>query len=91
VSADVDQARRLLELVPCLPPLRWGRDELRIGDMWNSNSVVSWLLASSGLPAELIRPPSHGRTSGWEAGIALARAQRPGALPEANSELVLSR
>jgi hypothetical protein len=75
VSDDVRQARRLLELAPFLPPLRWGRDELRIGDMWNSNSVVSWLLESSGLPAEHIRPPQGGRAPGWRAGIELARAR----------------
>ena len=91
VSDDVDQARRLLEIVPCVPPLRWGRDELLIGDMWNSNSVVAWLLASSGLPAELIRAPRGGRSPGWEAGIALALAQRIDSRPMAISELVPSR
>jgi hypothetical protein len=34
-----------LELVPEVPTLVWGRDELRAGEMWSSNSVVSWLLA----------------------------------------------
>jgi hypothetical protein len=77
VSADVDQARRLLELAPLLPPLRWGRDELGIGDMWNSNSVVSWLLKSSGVPAERIRPPHGGRAPGWVAGLELAHARPP--------------
>lgn len=71
VSDDLHQARRLLDLVPCVPPLKWGRDELRIGDMWNSNSVVSWLLAGSGLPAEHIHPPQGGRAPGWKAGLEL--------------------
>ena len=44
VSDDDDQARRLLTLVPRVPTLTWGRDELGTGDMWNSNSVTSWLL-----------------------------------------------
>jgi len=92
VSGDVRQARRLLEVAPSLPPLRWGRDELGIGDMWNSNSVVSWLLASSGVPAEDIQPPPGGRAPGWEAGIALARTHRVGArVRQPDSELVLGR
>jgi hypothetical protein len=45
---DENQAHRILELVPTVPPLLWGRDELGVGDMWNSNSVVSWLLARRG-------------------------------------------
>jgi hypothetical protein len=73
VSDDLDTARRVLELVPAIPALRWGRDELRIGDMWNSNSVVSWLLTKSGLPATDIQPPTGGRAPGWMAGIEVAR------------------
>ena len=57
VSDDAGQAQRLLELVVSVPPLTWGRDQLGTGDMWNSNSVISWLLARSGLPIEEIRPP----------------------------------
>jgi hypothetical protein len=74
VSGDLDLARRLLDLVPSVPPLRWGRDELHTGDMWNSNSVVSWLLATTGLPAENIMPPHGGRAPGWKAGLELARS-----------------
>jgi hypothetical protein len=65
VSSDLDQARRLLDLVPSVPPLRWGRDELRTGDMWNSNSVDSWLLVASGLPANQVQLPEGGRAPGW--------------------------
>jgi hypothetical protein len=72
VSDDPNTARRLLELVPSVPPRTWGRDELGTGDMWNSNSVVAWLLARAGLPAEDIRPPNGGRAPGWRAGLELA-------------------
>lgn len=72
VSDDVQQARRLLELVPFLPPLRWGRNEVGIGDMWNSNSVVSWLLTRAGIDAERIQPPLRGRAPGWHAGVVIA-------------------
>jgi hypothetical protein len=73
LSDDPDVARRLLELVGSLPRPVWGRDELRTGEMWNSNSVTAWLLARSGLPMEAIRPPAGGRAPGWEAGLVMAR------------------
>jgi hypothetical protein len=40
--------------------------------MWNSNSVISWLLVRSGLPADAFQPPTGGRAPGWEAGIVTA-------------------
>jgi hypothetical protein len=77
LSDDPDCARRLLEQVPRVPTPVWGRDELRTGEMWNSNSVISWLLARSGLDVESIQPPSGGRAPGWRAGIVLARREKP--------------
>jgi hypothetical protein len=50
----------------------WGRDEFHTGDMWNSNSVISWLLARAGIEASNIRPPQGGRSPGWHAGLAVA-------------------
>ncbi len=67
---------RLLRLVPHVPMLVWGRDESRTRDMWNSNSVVSWLLAQCGVLVETVLPPEGGRAPGWQAGIAVAR-RRP--------------
>jgi hypothetical protein len=72
VSADEERARQVLDLVPHFPPCTWGRDELRTGDMWNSNSLIAWLLANSGHDLGAIRPPSRGRAPGWSAGIAAA-------------------
>jgi hypothetical protein len=37
--------------------------------MWNSNSVIAWLLAAAGLPAGELTPPRHGRAPGWHAGL----------------------
>ena len=71
-------ARRLLELVRSLPSPVWGRDELRTGEMWNSNSVIAWLLARSGLPTESIWPPAGGRAPGWQAGLAVAHRRPDG-------------
>jgi len=72
LSADPRVARRLLERVADLPALVWGRDELHTGEMWNSNSVVSWLLCRSGIPAGSIAPPTGGRAPGWHAGVVAA-------------------
>jgi hypothetical protein len=77
LSDDPRRARRLLELVGSLPAPVWGRDELGTGEMWNSNSVISWLLARSGLPTDAIRPPADGRAPGWEAGLIAASRQQP--------------
>jgi hypothetical protein len=43
--------------------------------MWNSNSVISWLIARSGLDVDAIHPPSGGRAPGWRAGIVVARRE----------------
>jgi len=69
VGDDPDTARRLIDIVPAVPTLIWGRDELRVGDMWNSNSVVAWLLARSGIDVGPVRPPQGGRAPGWHAGL----------------------
>lgn len=72
LSNDPLLARRLLDLVPEVPTLVWGRDELRAGEMWNSNSVIAWLLARSGFDIDSIQPPSGGRAPGWDAGVTVA-------------------
>ena len=72
LTNDPAAAGRLLGLVGALPSPVWGRDELRTGEMWNSNSVIAWLLARSGLPTAPIRPPAGGRAPGWQAGLAVA-------------------
>jgi hypothetical protein len=88
LSDDPAVARRVLELAPQVPALVWGRDELRTGDMWNSNSVVAWLLACSGIDASALHPPAGGRAPGWDAGLTLARrtAEPPRALEYAATE-----
>jgi hypothetical protein len=73
VTVDPDRARNLLEQVAAVPPLIWGRSPPGTGDMWNSNSVIAFLLTRSGLLDDGCRPPIGGRAPGWEAGIATAR------------------
>src|SRR5215813_4522233 len=75
VTADVIRAQRLLDLTPSVPTPVWGRDELRTGEMWNSNSVISWLLTRAGIEAGQLQPPAGGRAPGWYAGLAVARRQ----------------
>jgi hypothetical protein len=73
LTNDPELAQRVLDLVPKVPTPVWGRDELHAGEMWNSNSVVSWLITRCGLSAESVRPPQGGRAPGWRAGVVVAR------------------
>ena len=75
LTGDPRTARRLLALAPYVPMPVWGRDELHTGEMWNSNSVIAWLIASSGLETDAIQPPTGGRAPGWNAGLTIARRQ----------------
>jgi hypothetical protein len=75
---DVRQAQRLLDLVPSVPTPVWGHDEFGVGEMWNSNSIISWLIPRSGMAAEVIPLPTGGRAPGWEAGIAIAHRHASG-------------
>ena len=63
----------LLAQVGSLPRFTWGRDTLGCGDMWNSNSLVSWLLMTSGIDATRVSPPDGGWAPGWASGVAVAQ------------------
>lgn len=87
-------ARALLDRVPQVPVRTWGRDYNHDGDMWNSNSLTSWLLATSGVDAARLYPPLGGRVPGWCAGIIAAGSplpRQPGACPAADAAPALSR
>ena len=77
LELETDPARvgELLRLVPSVPSAVWGRDELGTGEMWNSNSVVSWLLVASGHDVDGVAPPCGGRAPGWMAGRVVAERQ----------------
>jgi hypothetical protein len=75
LTDDEDRARRVLAAIRRVPTPVWGRDELGMGEMWNSNSVIAWTLASVELDAESIQPPTGGRAPGWQAGVLAARRQ----------------
>ena len=73
VSSDPERLADVRVLVAACPTFTWGRDALACGDMWNSNSLVAWLLASTGDVTGLV-PPHEGRAPGWRSGIVLARS-----------------
>jgi hypothetical protein len=77
ISNDVDQARRVLQSIDSVPPLVWGRSEPGTGDMWNSNSMISWVLERTGVDIDNVQPPNGGRAPGWKAGVAVARGLLP--------------
>ena len=62
----------VLDLVAHVPTATWGRDELGTGEMWNSNSIIAWLLAASGHDVGAIAAPRGGRAPGWSAGLIAA-------------------
>jgi hypothetical protein len=72
LAIELPTATALLDLVPMVPTPVWGRDELHAGEMWNSNSVTSWLLCRTGLDAGHFGPPDGGRAPGWNAGVVVA-------------------
>jgi hypothetical protein len=73
LSESPQRVGAFLEVLGKVPTFTWGRDELGAGDMWNSNSVVAWALARTGLDMTTVRPPANGRAPGWTAGLSLAR------------------
>jgi hypothetical protein len=90
VTDDPAQASQILDLVPSVPALVWGRDEGHTGDIWNSNSVISWLIASASLDVAGIHPPSGGRAPGWQAGLERSAWDAARALGSSRKAMVAS-
>jgi hypothetical protein len=76
ISDDAEVVGEVLRELMGVPTPVWGRDELHTGEMWNSNSVVSWTLERVGVIDAAGRPPRGGRAPGWDAGAAVARRSR---------------
>ena len=72
LSDDGADARQVLDVLPSIPTPVWGRDELDTGEMWNSNSVIAWVLSRSGIDLSAVDLPSGGRAPGWNAGRIVA-------------------
>jgi hypothetical protein len=66
-------AERVLQALPTVPTLVWGRDEMHAGEMWSCNSIISWALTRAGIDSTAIALPPRGRAPGWDAGIAIAQ------------------
>jgi len=73
LAGDGGTARRILELAPEIPRYTWGRRVPGTGEMWTSDSVISWLLVRAGIDTAPEEPPAGGRAPGWYAGIAVAQ------------------
>lgn len=74
-TEDPARVAAMLEVLREVPPLTWGRDELGVGEMWNSNSAVAWVLSRTGHDMDGMGPPRGGRAPGWAAGLVLADRQ----------------
>ncbi|MFE4466763.1 hypothetical protein ACFRCR_16785 [Oerskovia sp. NPDC056781] len=79
VTVDTTAVARVLATVSDVAPSTWGRRATGTSEMWNSNSLVSWVLARSGLPTSHLTPPG-GRVPGWKAGLEVAEHDRRRAL-----------
>lgn len=79
LSDELAAARHVVAAARLVPTPTWGRDELGAGEMWNSNSIIAWILTSGGIDAAAIEPPAGGRAPGWRAGITVA--ERRGGSP----------
>jgi hypothetical protein len=77
VTDDPYEGDAVLDALPRVPTLVWGRDEMRTGDMWSCNSVISWALATAGIAVDDLPLPAHARAPGWTAGLAIARRGCP--------------
>jgi hypothetical protein len=75
LTDDPIAVRRLLDILPQVPTPVWGRDELQTGEMWNSNSVIPWVLSRAGIDIGAVYPPESGRAPGWDAGVRIVRRQ----------------
>lgn len=73
LTGDSARVHQVLDVLLDVPTPVWGRDELRTGEMWNSNSVIAWALTRAALIDEAGQPPDRGRAPGWHAGVEVAR------------------
>jgi hypothetical protein len=81
LGEDPARAQLVLELVSQVPTPVWGRDELKCGEMWNSNSLIAWLITRSNLDIDAVHLPQRGRAPGWHAGILVANRGKATASP----------
>lgn len=76
LTTDSAKSQALVSSVPYVPSLTWGRTAGAGDDMWNSNSVVSWLLVTADVTVDGVVPPQGGWAPGWQAGIVRATSVR---------------
>ena len=89
LTNDADVANQILQLLPYVPALTWGRDESRVGEMWSCNSIISWVLCCADVDTVAISLPLRGRAPGWDAGIAVATKSPTATSTELNTVRVI--
>ncbi|WHU48014.1 hypothetical protein QNM97_03150 [Gordonia sp. L191] len=76
VAVADDVAALIVAAVADVPALTWGRRPSGTAEMWNSNSMVAWLLATAGILAadgtDIPGLPTHCRAPGWGTGLTIA-------------------
>ncbi|HEU4319637.1 MAG TPA: hypothetical protein VFS66_06110 [Acidimicrobiia bacterium] len=70
--ADREIVMQARDWVSRVPLSTWGRDDLDVGDMWNSNSVVAYVLAGAGFDVIELASTVAGRAPGLLAGVVAA-------------------
>jgi hypothetical protein len=76
LTNDASLAQHVLDLVPDVPTPVWGRDDLQAGEMWNSNSLTSWLITRTCLGTRTcIRHPAGALRVGMR--VLWSRGARP--------------
>lgn len=78
LTTDPRTVGALFAVAPSTPAHVWGRRVPGTSEMWASNSTISWLLASVGIPASEIGLPPGTRAPGWNAGLEVVAAHANG-------------
>jgi hypothetical protein len=77
------EGRCVVELAPTPDRDDSDRGVVAEGAMWNSNSLISWLIAAGGLD-DSMQPPAGGRAPDWNAGLVLGRRHRDSGMKRAS-------
>jgi hypothetical protein len=69
LTEDTETVARVLTQSRLAPAYTWGRRRRGHPEMWTSDSVASWILATAGIDIAELGPPAGTRAPGWMAGI----------------------
>ena len=63
LTDDAAVAEHILESLPLVPVLTWGRDEAGVGEMWSCNSIIAWVLSRAAVDTARDRTPASGTST----------------------------